>query len=155
MKHLLFVVAVCLSAVAGATDAPPCLDHGSALPINDQQVIDWKHTSNNQFHARAHIQGKLTQLYPDKTGHHHFQMQIEAASPDSIEVIYNEDFGTVPPLTVGARIEACGDYITANKNAGGYSASPDGAIVHWLHKSTSSSHDSGYLIIDGVVTGQN
>ena len=155
MKHLLLIMTVCLSAAAGATDAPPCLDHGSPLQMNDQQVIDWKHTSKNQFHARAHIQGKLTQLYRDKTGHHHFQMQIEATTPDSIEVIYNEDFGTVPPLTVGASIEACGDYITSNQNAGGYSASPDGAIVHWLHKSTNNSHDSGYLIIDGVVTGQN
>lgn len=33
--------------------------------------------------------------------------------------------------------------------------SPDGAILHWVHRSPSARHDSGFVVIDGVVCGQN
>jgi hypothetical protein len=71
-------------------------------------------------------------------------------------VIYNEQFGAVPATRAGDQFEACGDYITSNAPSGQYPASPDGAIVHWIHQSPNpKSHDSGYLIVNGVVCGQN
>lgn len=81
-------------------------------------------------------------------------MQIGQNSYDTIEVIYNEMFGKVPSMQIGAQVEACGDYITAKAINGKYRASPDGAILHWVHESTRpGSHASGYMMIDGVVYG--
>lgn len=149
------VVSLFLSVSAFANGAAPdCLAAGQILAPNDAQVIDWKNTTQNQFHSRAHIQGTLVKAYPDHSGHHHFEVKIGANDSDTIEVIYNEAFGSVPQVQPGSQIEACGDYITAKTQSGPYPASPDGAIVHWVHKAPNTGHESGFLIIDGVVCGQ-
>jgi hypothetical protein len=57
-------------------------------------------------------------------------------------------------VSAGAQIEACGDYITSNAPSGHFPASPDGAIVHWVHQSPNpKSHDSGFIVVNGVVCG--
>lgn len=127
---------------------------------NNDQVLRWKATSKNQFHARARVQGKVVRIYPDRNGHEHFSIQIGPKSGDTIEVVYNQNFGAVPEPEVGMDVEACGDYITSTGPApapGGktYPASPDGAIIHWVHFAPSrSGHTSGYLVVGGVLTGQ-
>ncbi len=137
------------------TAAPSCLSHGKILPIDNQTVLVWKNTSKNQFRSRAHVKGILTKVFSDQTGHHHYEVQIGSAAKDTVEFIYNEKFGLVPQVSLGAQMEACGDYITANAPSGGYPASPDGAIIHWIHKSPNpKSHDSGFLIANGIVCGQ-
>lgn len=155
MRRLLFVFAICVGSWSNATELPPCLNKGTPIGTNNDQVISWKRTTKNQFHSRAHVEGKLTQVYPDRSGHHHFQIQISSSDPDTLEIIYNEAFGSVPALKVGAHIEVCGDYITSNQRYRGFPQSPDGAIVHWVHRSPSSHHPSGYLVVDDVLTGQN
>lgn len=128
---------------------------GQPLPVNNGQVLDWKFNSKNQFKDRGHVQGILTKIYQNKTGHRHLQVQIGDSPRDKVEIIYNESFGKMPEevLRLGANFEVCGDYITSNKRAGGYPASPDGAIIHWVHKSTNNHHDSGYVMIDGELYG--
>ncbi len=137
------------------TAAPTCLSHGKELQINNDTVLTWKNTSKNQYRDRAHVQGTLTKVFADASGHHHYQVQIGAQANDTIEFIYNEKFGIVPNASLGAKMEACGDYITANAPVGHYPASPDGAIVHWIHKSPNpQAHDSGFMMINGILCGQ-
>jgi hypothetical protein len=150
---LLFVCACLLSVSGFASDPiPDCMDHGQILPLNNAQVLSWKSTTANQFLARGHISGTLGKIYPDHSGHNHFQVIIGSNPNDTIEVIYNQSFGALAPLNPGSVIEACGDYITSNA-ASKYPASPDGAILHWVHKGTGS-HDGGYVDIDGDLDGQ-
>ena len=135
---------------------PACDTPSGPIGVNNGQVLNWKQTTQNEYRSRGHIQGTLVKIFPDVTGHHHFSVQIGSQPTDLIEVIYNEDFGGVPPVQEGSQIEACGDYITATQDSGGYPPSPDGAILHWVHMSPDlARHPSGFLIIDGVLCGQN
>jgi hypothetical protein len=139
---------------AHADSMPDCMAKGQSLAVNNAQVINWKSTTQNQFQSRGHIQGQLTKVYPDHSGHHHFEVQIGSNPNDTIEVIYNEAFGAIPTIAPGVEVEACGDYITSNKATGSYPASPDGAILHWVHQAPNAGHESGYVAINGVVYGQ-
>ena len=143
-------------AMARAAGSPPCLGtNGAPLPVNDQQVINWKNSTPNQYHNRGHIEGVLTQVFSNNHGHHHFEVKIGPNPGNTIEVIYNEAFGSLPQLQPGDQIEACGDYITSNAQAGRYPPSPDGAILHWVHEAPRPTHESGYVVVDGQVCGQH
>jgi len=137
----------------GTGGTPECLDHGSVLNIDNNTVLHWETSTANQFTARAHIAGMVDQIFPDHSGHRHFSVQIGSGPQDRIEVIYNLSFGALPGPNVGDQAEACGDYITSNAPSGGYPASPDGALLHWVHKSTSA-HDGGFVTINGALYGQ-
>jgi hypothetical protein len=132
-----------------------------SLPINNDQVLGWKRQAVNQDLHRGHVQGSVVRVYPDRNGHEHFAIQVGPSNSDTIEVIYNQDFGAVPDVKVGMPVEACGDYITSvgpspGPNGQVYPASPDGALIHWVHMAPSSSgHHSGFLMINGTLTGQD
>lgn len=136
--------------------APDCLDtSGNAVPVNNSQVMQWEYNTPNQFLARGHVQGTFVQSYADENGHNHFELQIGSDPADTIEIVYNIDFGALPELQAGMQIEACGDYITSTAQAGSYPPSPDRAIIHWVHRNPSShGHPSGYVDINGVLYGQ-
>ncbi len=152
MKPLVTLLGYIAAIVAGPTahgaQVPECLANGRALAVNDADVEHWEDTTASHFQGRAHIVGKVIGFFPDQTGHNHFSVQIGATGEDAIELIYNQSFGRLPVLAVGMTVEACGDYITDL-------ASPDKAIIHWVHKSNSASHASGYVAIDGEVYGQD
>jgi hypothetical protein len=146
-----------LSASIGKADqAPDCLDrNGQPIAENDDQVVQWEHSTPNQFLARALVVGDVVQVYPDQNGHSHFAIQIGPTNDNLLEVIYNQDFGNVPAPTVGQHVEACGDYITSTAQAGPYPESPAGAIIHWVHYAPNPQrHPSGFLMIDGILYGQ-
>jgi hypothetical protein len=126
-----------------------CLDHGKALDIINSEVISWKTTTRNAFMARARIEGTVDQVLPDHSGHRHFSLKIGPNLADHIEVIYNLSFGNLPVPAIGATVEACGDYITSIAQTGSYPPSPDGGIIHWVHKSPHG-HEPGYVILNGV-----
>lgn len=132
---------------------PDCMDKKTALPVINEKVIQWIRMSKNQFRARGRVQGKVEKIYQDQSGHQHFSLRIGTAADAKIEVIYNIEFGRISNLREGLDAEACGDYITANAQAGGYPPSPDGAIIHWVHESNSRSHANGYVIVDGELFG--
>jgi hypothetical protein len=144
-----------ISTAQAFSDSPLCMSNGQPLPISNEQVLNWKHTSRNQFKSRGHVEGTVGTVYKDATGHRHFQIVIGANANDTVEVIYNEKFGKIPgsALQKGAHVETCGDYITSNDRAGRYNASPDGAIIHWVHEATNGRHASGYVTIEGHVYG--
>lgn len=151
----LVTLGLIVGSLALADNMPVCMAGGQTLAVNNSQVINWKTTTRNQFQSRGHVQGKLINVYPDHSGHNHFEVQIGSNQSDTIEIIYNQSFGAIPTIAPGADVEACGDYITSNAPTGHYPASPDGAILHWVHAATSSGHPSGFVAIDGVVYGQN
>ncbi|NDG86040.1 MAG: hypothetical protein EBX52_13505 [Proteobacteria bacterium] len=153
----LFVFLAPVYTVSSAIAAPPCLDaNGSEVRAGNQQVLQWKTSTPNQFLSRAHVAGVIENIYPVRNGHYHFQIKIGPGLQDTIELIYNISFGTIPRLVPGSRAEACGDYITSIAPTQNYEPSPDGAIVHWIHRSPNPArHASGYLEIDGTLYGNN
>ena len=156
MRFLIALGSFVFMSMVAMAQVPACLgQQNQVLPVNNDMVLNWKRSTHNQYRNRGHIYGSLARIYPDKTGHHHLEVQIGQNAGDTIEVIYNEDFGKMPELHLGSVIEACGDYITANAQAGGYPPSPAGAIVHWVHMSPNPGHASGYVVVDGVVCGQD
>lgn len=136
------------------TGAPACISKGHEILADNALVLNWKNTTQNQYRNRAHILGTLVHVMPDHTGHHHYKVRIGAGAKDTIEVIYNEQFGAVPLSAPGAQFEACGDYITSNASSGHAPVSPQGAVIHWVHESTNTqTHDSGFIAINGKTYG--
>lgn len=138
-----------VSAFAAGTIDETCLDHGKSLEVINQQVLVWKSSTANAFLARARIEGTVDQIFPDHSGHRHFSLKIGPNPTDHIEVIYNLSFGNLPVPTIGMSVEACGDYITSIAQTGSYPPSPDGGIIHWVHRSPHG-HEAGYVILNGI-----
>ena len=144
------------SEFAPLPDHLSCLDQNNeALPVENAQVIQWKVNTPDQTLKRALIQGTVTQVYNDHTGHSHFAINIDDRPSGDIEVIYNDEFGALPAIQVGMSVIACGDYITVGPHA--HLPSPMGAIIHWVHYNPGNrdggAHKSGFLIINGKPYG--
>lgn len=162
MKNLIRLVGLLVAlipAVAGATDSiPHCYFKGADLPVDNARVVDLERNTPNQYKTQGHVRGLLTEVYADHTNHKHFAIEFEGIPGAGIEVVYNETFGRLPRLSPGMLVEACGEYITANKPAGHYPASPMGAIIHWVHINPNQgfdAHPSGFVMLDGVLYGQD
>jgi len=144
------------SSAHAASNPPDCFDRGQRLlTVNNPQVLEWRSTTQDQFQARALIQGTITTLYPEKTGHAHFAVNLDHQPQGDIEIIYNQEFGELPQLRPGMKVSACGDYITAGPRS--RLPSPMGAIIHWVHYNPGDrdggAHPHGFLMIDGTVYG--
>lgn len=157
---LVFTLQVFLPAqLAFAVFPPPnivCLDEKhESLPYLNQEVMDWKVSTPDQTLKRALIYGTVTQVFSKRTGHTHFAISIDGDASGDIEVIYNDDFGALPPIKPGMSTVACGDYITVGPKA--RLPSPMGAIIHWLHHNPGDrdggKHKHGFLIINGKTYG--
>ena len=122
-----------------------CLNtDGTNLPVNNQQMLFWEQNMPNQWLGRGHAWGTIGNIYPTINGHYHFQGLIAGGS---VEVVYNLDFLPLPKIQTGAIFEACGDFIVSTAATDQYPASPDKAILHWVHPSDDpSQHPSGFLI---------
>lgn len=147
---------------AVTSDAPnlpnhlTCLDQNhDALPFENSQVIQWKTNTPDQTLKRALIEGTVTQVYNDHTGHSHFAINIDDQPTGDIEVIYNDEFGALPTIQTGMKVVACGDYITVGPHA--HLPSPMGAIIHWVHYNPGNRdgglHKDGFLIVNGIPYG--
>lgn len=144
------------SSVWAADEAPVCMAYKKPLAVNSDQVLHWKRTTQNQFQERGNVVGTVTQIFPDRSGHEHFEILIGRQAEDVIEVIYNSDFGKIPQVKVGDNVQACGDFIVATAQSGPYPPSPSGAIIHWIHKSPKPDrHPHGFLMINGTLYGQD
>ena len=157
LQSLALLATVFLGAIPYATlAAPSCLDlKAREVTAKNEQVLKWKSTTQNQFLSRAHVSGIIENIYPSRNGHDHFQIRIGPNAGETLEMVYNQSFGGLGSLVPGTSVEACGDYITSNAPTQNYEASPDGAILHWIHRSQNPSrHPSGYLILNGTLYGQ-
>ena len=156
ISTLIWLALVPSAAMGGHSDAPPtCLDdHNQPTDFNNEIVLDWITHTANQFKSRGHISGAVVRNYGNQGPHIHISVQIGDQLTEVVEVIYNEAFGHVEEeVKIGDQVEACGDYITSNAPSGPYPASPDGAILHWVHMANGSGHPHGYLRINGMLYG--
>lgn len=135
--------------------AIPCMAGGNPIPINNDQVLEWKKNTPNQYRDRGHVSGIVSRIFSNKNDHNHFEIQIGKLPGEVLEVVYNMNFGRLPNIKNGMNVVACGDYITATQQSGPYPPSPSGAIIHWVHMNPSGKgHESGFLVIDGTIYGQ-
>lgn len=152
----LVLVSFLAAASAIAADViPECMSEKSVLPVNNEQVLEFKDSKPNQALTRGNIVGTLTRTFPDKNGHTHFEINIGKQADDVVEVIFNDEFGPISiELKQGMRVQACGDFINSSAPAKQYPASPSGAIIHWLHLNPKNQgHEHGFLWIEGKLFG--
>jgi hypothetical protein len=131
-------------------ELPLCFDGDNEVQVDNEQILKYKRDTRNQFQARGYIQGKILAMPDVINDHDHFAISIGSGPRDTIEVIYNRDreFGPMPNVNVGDEIVVCGDYITSSAKSGRYEASPQGAIIHWVHYNPgnrNSKHEHGFI----------
>jgi hypothetical protein len=160
-----FLTASSAHAFISNAKMPVCLDGPTEMQVDNSRILALKHSTKNQYLDRAFVQGTIISAPTVQNGHDHFAIKIGPGAQDNIEIIYNIEFGAMPSMTIGQTITVCGDYITSNAAAGGYQASPDGAIIHWIHfnpgsRSGSANHAHGFVMngsnligFDGAPTG--
>lgn len=127
---------------------PVCLEGPEELSIDNSRVLRFKVEQKNQFLARAYVEGKVISLPEQQGDHDHFSISLGNKSTDTLEVIYNNAFGSMPNVQIGDVVTVCGDFINSFARAGGYDASPDGAIIHWVHYNPgnrSRAHEHGFI----------
>lgn len=147
-------------AVLNNAKTPVCLDGRNEMKIDNQRVIDMKHNTPNQYLDRGFIDGVVVRPPSTQNGHQHFSLILSNNNKDTIEIVYNNDFGTMPqrPVRVGDHVVICGDYITSFARGGGYDASPDGALIHWVHynpatRPGSMKHEHGFMMFGTDLVG--
>jgi hypothetical protein len=154
---LFLSVGIFAGSARGAAEAlPPCRAHGQTLQLNNEQVLDWRNSTPNQFRNRGLVSGPVTRIFLDAGDgdHVHFEIQIGPEKDDVIEVVFNSEFGNLPDqIELDMPVTACGDYITSNAPTKQYPASPSGALIHWLHFDPDNHHDDGWMVIGGKVYG--
>jgi len=148
------------ASMPGTPDIPnlpnhiQCLDNShQVMGYNNTQIVTWETTTKDQFHDRGMVTGQITTIYPNQTGHTHFAISL--GSGQGIELIYNDEFGALPKLSVGMTVSACGDYITVGPHA--HLPSPMPAIIHWVHYNPGTRdggrHPGGFLVINNQAYG--
>lgn len=141
--------------LAGAK-TPVCLEGGDELSIDNSRVLRFKTEQKNQFLARAYVEGKVISQ-PERHGDHdRFSISLGKGPTDTLEVIYNSDFGSLPTVRVGDSVSVCGDFINSFARAGNYPPSPDGAIIHWVHYNPgdrSRKHEHGFIQFGADLVG--
>lgn len=154
---VLTVVLVGSASVAALAAPPACMDGQRPLSLNNRQVVEWKRSVPNQWKSRGFVEGLVLAARPDHSGHDHFILQIGPdARRDVVEIVYNQEFGALPPIQPRMQVIACGDFINSKAPAGHYPASPAGAIIHWVHfNPRNHGHEHGFLMIDGVLYGNH
>lgn len=137
---------------------PVCLYGPEEMKVDNEQVLGYKTETQNQFKARGFVSGTLDGPIKKDGDHFKFILRIGAGPRDTVEIIYNKSFGSLPPTNPGMKITVCGDYITARAPSGGYQASPAGALIHWVHynpgnRSSSRLHEHGFIMFGSNLAG--
>jgi hypothetical protein len=152
----LFIAAILIANVAAAapTEVKCTRKSGEEMPVNNEQVLQWKKAATNEFvRARAHVKGTVTKLIPDRL-HQRFEIQIGPEKDDTVAIFYNGSFPPKPKVKKGDPIEACGEFV-----ANSYTRLPDpkpeqnSAIVFWTHKFGFYPHPEGFLTASGKTYG--
>lgn len=137
---------------------PVCMDGPTEMKVDNRRILEFKRSTRNQYLDRGFVEGRVVVAPEVKNDHDHFSISIGPGSRDTIEIIYNSNFGDMSAIRVGDRVVVCGDYITANARTGSYDPSPDGAIIHWVHfnpgtRTSSSNHEHGFIMAGSDLIG--
>jgi hypothetical protein len=155
LKSVVFILISLSSAFSYAAKIPACMNRTERLGFNENQVLVWRDLTDNKFIGRALVRGFIVRVMEDRQNHIHFEIDFDgnfSTTDDRIEVVYSTKFGPVPDNRQGDELIACGDFVKD-------SYSPLKAVIHWLHKNPEKNgvkaHDHGFLIINGILAGQN
>lgn len=135
---------------------PVCLDFSDEISIDNSHALRFKSEQKNGALTRAYIQGKVISIPETHGSHDRFSISIGPKSTDTVEVIYNKEFGTMPAVRTGEEVIVCGDFINSFAQTGRYPPSPDGAIIHWVHYNPgnrSAAHEHGFIQFGGDLVG--
>jgi hypothetical protein len=120
------------------------------LDVNNEEALAWKGRAG--YRDRARVKGTLTRVTQQRKSHTHFEVQVGPKASDTLEIVFNVEFGPLPQLKPGMDVEACGDFIQVGKK------SPSSAIVHWVHYNPGDrdggKHEHGYVVVSGSFFGQ-
>jgi hypothetical protein len=134
-----------LAAPALAAPTPVCPHpSGQELPINNEQVIEWKKNSKEVVRTRVHIKGKAVSEKRAKDGNR-ISVQIGPDSKDMVEIFFNNKFSPKPSVKKGQEVQACGEFI--------YDGSHEYGIVHRVHAAKNPKVLPGFLVVQGKVYG--
>ena len=162
---LSFLAASAFGSDVSQPNIPSCLGgkgNAQAMDVNNAQLLTLKNDASvpSGFPTRGYIKGKVYAPPTNQNVHMHVEIDVSPTLnsvdvADHIELIYNSAFGAVGAINVGSEVYACGDFIKSTEPNGPYPASPEGAIIHWVHKAPNPQrHPSGYVVIDGRLIGQ-
>ena len=147
---LLFILTLSPQIFAGI-EIPICKDKNKVLAYNEEQVLSWRENLDKKFKGRAFVRGLLVGVIEDRQNHLHFEVDLDQnleSKKDRIEVVYNTEFGALSDYRSGDEVILCGDYLNDPY-------SPLTAVIHWLHiNPNSNNHEHGFLILNGVLAGQ-
>ncbi|WII71675.1 hypothetical protein QJS83_14495 [Bdellovibrio sp. 22V] len=149
---LVTILFVLSTSSFASVKTPACMDRKDRMTFNENKVLVYRNMMEKKFTARAFVKGAIVRLMEDRQKHIHFEVDFDkdfSTSDDRIEVIYNTKFGEIPDFRAGDEIIACGDFV-----ADPYS--PHKGVIHWVHMNPKKGgpHEHGFLIINGVLTGQ-
>ncbi len=135
---------------------PVCLDGRSEISVDNQSALRFKSEEKNGALTRAFIRGRIISAPVRQGDHDRFSISIGSGPRDTVEVIYNVDFGSMPAFSRGDDVVVCGDFINSFAQNGRYKPSPDGAIIHWVHYNPgdrSTAHEHGFIQIETDLVG--
>ncbi len=137
---------------------PICLDGHDELSVDNARALRFKTEQKNGALTRAYISGKVISAPSKQNDHDHFAISIGSGSTDTVEVIYNKEFGGMPDVQAGDDIIVCGDFINSFARTGHYQPSPEGAIIHWVHfnpgeRANSMDHAHGFILLGKDLVG--
>jgi hypothetical protein len=134
-----------LAAPAWAAPTPACPHpSGQELPINNEQVLQWKKNSKEVVRTRVHIKGKAVEEKRSKEGNR-ISVKIGPDAGDMVEIFYNNKFSPKPTVKKGQEVQACGEFI--------YDGSNEHGIVHRVHTAKNPKVLPGFLVVQGKVYG--
>jgi hypothetical protein len=134
-----------LSTAAWAAPTPPCPQAtGAELPINNEQVLEWKKSTAQAVRSRVHIKGKAVQEKKSKAGSR-IAVKIGPDKKDVVEIFYHGKFSPRPNVKKGQEVQACGEFI--------FDGSSEFGIVHRVHAAKNPKILPGFLVVQGKVYG--
>lgn len=159
MLSILFSIVFASSAANAFLEnakTPVCLDFSDEISVDNVRALKFKAEQKNGALTRAYLQGKVISNPERQGSHDRFSISIGPKATDTVEVIYNKEFGAMPDVKVGEEVIVCGDFINSFAQTGRYPPSPDGAIIHWVHYNPgdrSAIHEHGFVQFGGDLVG--
>lgn len=133
------------------SEMPVCMGYDDqAMEFNENDLLYWRDNKQPNFTARAFVKGIMVSVLQNRKSHIHFELDLDMdmlTTNDRVEVIYNTEFGELPPFRPGSTMIVCGDFIVEPE-------SRFHAIVHWTHMSPRQNHRDGFILINSTLTGQ-